>query len=121
MGRRRGRPPACGEAVAYLTGANRTKEGPKIQSELDEGGDGEPCQPARQISRRVRRHTGTSIKKSECAEEDSDREHCPNDQAGRKPLTQARRNVASEWKSPPRADQPLPADSTSLSVIGRWV
>ena len=35
MGRRRGRPRACREAVAYLTGANRTKEGPKIQSELD--------------------------------------------------------------------------------------
>ena len=35
MGRRRGRPPACREAVAYLTGANRVRERPKIQSELD--------------------------------------------------------------------------------------
>ena len=40
MGRRRRRPPACRKAVAYLSGANRTREGPKIHSELDE----DPCQ-----------------------------------------------------------------------------
>lgn len=43
MGRRRGRPPAGREVVAYLIGANRTKVGPKIQSELDEY----PCQTVR--------------------------------------------------------------------------
>lgn len=47
MGRRRGRPPACREAVAYLTGANSTKEGPKIQSELDE----DPCQTVRNATK----------------------------------------------------------------------
>ena len=47
MSRRRGRPPAGREVVAYLIGANRTKEGPKIQPELDE----DPCQTVRNATK----------------------------------------------------------------------